>query len=872
MRIRNYARVTALACVAIFAISSRLSPQFLPQTVPQAAQQSGSANANGPELPLQLILVRSREEAVQLLDRLKKGDDFAQLAKERSIDPTGADSGYLGVTVLSSLRLELRNAVDGLGEGQLTPVVPLPSGYAILRVMRQGEIPVKRAPAPTGFGLAATGGIKYVQAVDGFAEAETAITAVPKAAGWNNKPATVCEARMQSLEIVVDGLKERVAAMAVGQDSARAPTEQMNLHLALGQLYAYQGQMSPALEQYLESYRIALASVPGIVLQMEETLGTVYLHKSEMENGAFSAPGDKDLFPMQPQARFAKTADSKKAVEYFLKYLEKKPEELEVRWLLNIAYMTLGQYPAEVPAKYLIPPSAFESKEDIGRFVDVAARAGLKTLSSAGGAIADDFENNGLLDVVTSDASSCGNMHYFHNNGDGTFSDQTEKAGLTGQTGALNILQADYNNDGCIDILALRGGWQFPQRRSLLRNNCDGTFTDVTTASGLGRMITSSQTAVWADINNDGFLDLFAGNENEHAQLFLNRGDGTFQDIAAAAGVAGDGTPFIKGVAAGDFDGDGFVDLYVSNLNGRNFLYRNNRDNTFTDVTISAGVPGPGKGFATWFFDYDNDGLPDIFATSYYASVEETARTYLQLPHNAPGLKLYRNLGNGTFRDVSVETGLDKVFMPMGSNFGDVDNDGYLDIYLGTGTPSYAALAPGVLLRNHDGKYFVDITTSSGTGQLHKGHGVAFADLGNNGQEDIIAEIGGAIPGDSHALRVFRNPGHDNDWITLKLVGTKTNRSAVGARIKVTLESADGGTRSVFRTVGSGGSFGASPLQQHIGLGHAAKIVSIEIIWPGSKSRQIFSDVGKNQFLEIKELEKTYSKLNRTSFQVGGSR
>jgi hypothetical protein len=407
------------------------------------------------------------------------------------------------------------------------------------------------------------------------------------------------------------------------------------------------------------------------------------------------------------------------------------------------------------------------------------------------------------------------------------------------------------------------------QRKSLLRNNCDGTFTDVTARSGLS-VPTSTQAAVWVDINNDGLLDLFVGNETGPAQLFLNNGDGTFKDISHAAGI--DKVAFTKGVAAADYDNDGYADLFVSNLTGPNFLYHNNHDNTFTEVAASAGVQGPAHGFATWFFDYDNDGWPDLFVTSYFVSVDETARTYLGLPHNATTLKLYRNMKDGTFKDVTAEVGLDKVFMPMGANFGDIDNDGFLDIYLGTGNPSYGSLVPNVLLRNHDGKYFVDVTASSGTGDLHKGHAVAFADLENNGNEDIVAEMGGATPGDSHAMRVFENPGHGNDWISLKLVGTKSNRSAIGARIKVTVENKGQGMRSIYRTVGSGGSFGASPLQQHIGLGKNARIAELEIWWPTSNTRQHFANVDKNQFLEIKEFATDYAKLDRPIVRLGGVR
>jgi hypothetical protein len=286
----------------------------------------------------------------------------------------------------------------------------------------------------------------------------------------------------------------------------------------------------------------------------------------------------------------------------------------------------------------------------------------------------------------------------------------------------------------------------------------------------------------------------------------------------------------------------------------------------------AAGVPGPGRGFATWFFDYDNDGWSDLFATSYFTSVDESVRTYLNLPPNATGLKLYKNRGDGSFRDVTTEVGLDKVFMPMGANFGDIDNDGFLDIYLGTGNPSYASLLPNVLLRNKDGKSFVDVTASSGTGELHKGHGIAFADLDNDGDEEIIAEIGGATPGDSHPLRLFENPGHGNDWIGLRLVGVKTNRGAIGARIKLTVENEGRGTRSIYRSVGSGGSFGASPLEQHIGLGKSARILDLEIWWPASNTRQRVMGLAKNQSVEITELTRNYPRLERRPIRLGGAR
>jgi hypothetical protein len=204
----------------------------------------------------------------------------------------------------------------------------------------------------------------------------------------------------------------------------------------------------------------------------------------------------------------------------------------------------------------------------------------------------------------------------------------------------------------------------------------------------------------------------------------------------------------------------------------------------------------------------------------------------------------------------------------MGANFGDIDNDGFLDIYLGTGNPTYGSLVPNVLLHNKDGKFFTDVTASSGTGELHKGHAVAFADMGNNGHEDLLEEVGGAVPGDRHVFRLFKNPRGDNDWITVHLVGVKSNRSAIGARIKVTVQDGDQAPRTIYRTVGSGGSFGASPLQQHIGLGKSARILDLEVWWPASQTRQNFAGVNKNQFIEIKEFEKSYTVLQRHSFQL----
>jgi tetratricopeptide (TPR) repeat protein len=833
-----------------------------------ANQLKAQTNDATRPVDVEIIVTATMAEAETVLKQLSTGTDFAVLAKEKSIDATASDGGYMGKLDPTQLRGELRDALKGHEVGQLTDVVHLPSGFAIMKIL-------PAAPATADFNpkrissLLSTGAIRFGPFISGLGEADAAFQDYPKPDGWGSDLQKACSLRRDSLADVKDKV-ERYLAWNDTNNDRKGTAELIEAYSDLADINGYSGEMEKSVAEWKSAYQLAVSAEPGLVPNLLESIGVSYLHLSEMENGIYRDSRDLDIFPpLHPGESYERKDESNQAVEYFQKYLDQKPDDLEVRWLLNLAYMTLGEYPSGVPPAYLIPEKDFHSKESIGRFVDVAPAAGLNVFRMAGGVIVDDFDNDGLLDVVVSSMGYCDPIRFFHNNGDGTFSDRTEQAGLADQLGGLNIVQADYNNDGCMDILVLRGGWEFPQRKSLLRNNCDGTFTDVTEASGLGGSVTATQAAAWADIDNDGYLDLFIANEKSPSQLFHNKGDGTFEEIGKAAGI--DQTAFSKGVAAADYDHDGFVDFYVTNQNGVNFLYHNNGNKTFTEVGKQAGVQAPSYSFATWFFDYDNDGWPDLFVDSYLAIIDESVKTYLGLPHNAETLKLYRNKHDGTFEDVTAQVGLDKVFMPMGANFGDVDNDGFLDIYLGLGSPTFTATLPHVLLRNKEGKSFVDITESSGTGELHKGHGIAFADLSRQGREDIVAEIGGAVPGDMHAMRVFENPGNDNDWVNVRLVGVKSNRSAVGAEIKVTVQDGNAAPRIICRTVGQTSSFGANPMEQNIGLGHGAHSITLDVWWPATRTRQHFTGIKKNQYLEIKEFATSYTRLIRRPFRLGRS-
>ncbi|MFQ5463123.1 MAG: FG-GAP-like repeat-containing protein [Phycisphaerae bacterium] len=591
----------------------------------------------------------------------------------------------------------------------------------------------------------------------------------------------------------------------------------------------------------------------------------VYLRQAEVRNCIQRHNQDCCIFPLAGGGVHQEKMPAARAAENYLRYLSAVPDDLGARLLYNIAAMALGDYPDRVIPELLIPPTAFASDYDIKRFADIAPGLGVDTFNLCGGAIVDDFDGDGLLDIVSSTYDPGGRLNFFHNDGEGGFEDRSDASHAADQLGGLNCNSADYDNDGDLDILIVRGAWMYDAgkiRNSLLANDGHGRFTDVTVSAGLAFPAYPTQAAAWADFDNDGDLDLFVGNESRVAfepgaqgfpcHLLVNQGDGTFVDRARAAGVTND--RYCKGVAAGDYDNDGDVDLYVSN-NGPNRLYRNEGNLVFTDVTEATHTAEPaGRSFASWFFDYDNDGWLDLFVGAFDGSISDVAADFLNLPFAAHVPRLYHNNHDGTFTDVAKESGLNHVYLPMGANFGDLDNDGFLDIYLSTGDPSYETLTPNVMLRNDGGKRFQDVTRSGGFGHLQKGHGVAFADIDQDGDQDIFNQLGGFFPGDKFQNALYENPGHGNHFLILELIGTRTNRMAFGARIKVTVDGPDG-SHAIHRAIGSVSSFGGSPHRQEIGLGDAARVASVEVFWPVSGTTQRFADVSLDSYFRITEGE-----------------
>jgi len=286
----------------------------------------------------------------------------------------------------------------------------------------------------------------------------------------------------------------------------------------------------------------------------------------------------------------------------------------------------------------------------------------------------------------------------------------------------------------------------------------------------------------------------------------------------------------------------------------------------FEDVTERAGLGDVRVStFPTWFWDYDNDGWQDIFVCGYEfeKSIAYSAGTEaLGIPNKAGKMYLYHNNHDGTFSNVSEEAGLNKSVFAMGSNFGDIDNDGYLDMYLGTGNPDYKSLVPNRLFRNMGNGKFADVTVSSRVGNLQKGHGVAITDLDNDGDNDIFIEVGGAYIGDSYNNSLYLNPGqNDNRWINIQLEGSETNRSAIGTRLKVTFRE-KGIKRVLYREVNSGGSFGSSALRREIGIGQSNLIDEVEITWAKTGKKQVLRNLRPNQFIKIKEGSNAIAKVN----------
>ena len=613
------------------------------------------------------------------------------------------------------------------------------------------------------------------------------------------------------------------------------------------------------------------------LLPIIDLLAISYLRLGEVNNCQNNHNSYSCILPLKDEAFHIDVNGSTKAIEIYTQIYEKFPND-NYKWLLNLAHMSIGEHPNNVPERYRInyPNWNIEQKK-IKAFKEVSLKLGIAQDGLSGGVSVDDFNNDGLLDIFITSYGMSDQSKLYTNTSNG-FIDTTEEAGLTGIVSGLNCIHADYDNDGNIDIFVLRGAWLGDggnHPNSLLKNNGDGTFTDVTKSAGL-LSFHPTQTASWADVNNDGYLDLFIGNESKEKQshpceLYINQKDGSFIEKSSEYNLSSiEG--FIKGVVFGDINNDKWPDLYISVMGGNNLLFKNNFGK-FENISKTAGVQGPNFSFPTWFWDVNNDGFNDILVASYDTrNLQNVAGDFVKELQGEKVLsdksKLYINNGDETFSEQSNAFNIDKSFYAMGSNFGDLDNDGWLDFYIGTGSPEFTSVVPNRMFRNVDGISFEEVTSAGGFGHIQKGHGVSFADLDNDGDQDIYAVLGGAYEGDNYTNVCFENPTFENNWVILNLEGVQSNRSAIGTKLKLDLDNG----RTIFYTINTGGSFGANSLQAEIGLGQSKMIQTLTIIWPSSDT-QIFNSVAVNKKHKLSEgqnklIEVPYEKVQLLSKEL----
>ena len=517
----------------------------------------------------------------------------------------------------------------------------------------------------------------------------------------------------------------------------------------------------------------------------------------------------------------------------------------------------------------------------------------LRMFTSGGASVAlADYDNDGLEDIFVTDSDTGQPNHLFHNNGNLTFTDVTQSAGVAGGNDPNSIvsdaLWFDYDNDGWPDLLVVRFGTPL-----LYHNEHNGTFRDVTSTSGLNKF-GNTIAAIAFDYDNDGHLDLLFGNyfqpvnlldlRDPHvlpndldnavngggATLWHNNGDGSFTDVTERAGL-GKHTGWTLDVGHGDFNNDGLQDIYLACDYGTDRLFLNNGDGTFRDVTEKSIGFDTKKGMNVEVGDYDNDGWLDIYVTNI---TDEYMKECNMLWHNN---------GDGTFTDVSKETGTCDTLWGWGAKFGDFDNDGWLDLFVADGLRSAGPenyipvllnmiTTPGVdftdvnnwpaignmtwsgyqkkkLFRNLGTQVFKEISAEAGVDNALDGRGVALADFDNDGRLDIYE-----TNADQPSFLYHNQTEETGNWVELKLIGTKSNRDAIGARVKL-----QAGDQRLIREVDGGNGYsGQSSTRVHFGIGHATKIDALEIHWPSGHVDKV--NVPVNKITYVKEGEGVIAK------------
>jgi len=532
------------------------------------------------------------------------------------------------------------------------------------------------------------------------------------------------------------------------------------------------------------------------------------------------------------------------AIEAYQRSIDILPSGSPLRsvrlWNLRLAYFALHkEYPGDLPQSHIIDINQIEDKTTTF-FVDFGKQMGVDKIDRGRGAGWGDLDGNGSLDLFTVGINA---PHGLYLRESELFVAAENRSSLDQIIGGWAAAIADYDSDGDLDIYVTRDAWEGPKKNSLYSNNGYADFTDL--ANPLGVLDEDdSFTAAWGDVNSDGWLDLYVANgvtgSGSANKLFLNNDGKVFNERAGNWFVDDKGTSL--GVAMGDYDRDGDLDIYVSNVSGPNKLYRND-GHSYTDVTKNAGVENPLNGsYIPLFFDSDSDGDLDLFvsAMSYYEDVVESIKSSGETYRNPA--RLYRNDGNDVFFQRSADAGLARSFGAMGAGFGDLDNDGVADLYLANGGPLMARFEPNALFLRREDKY-VEVGQQAGVANLGKGHGVAFADVNEDGALDIYLGSGGHYPGDVWANSLYINQSSSNNGIEITLDGTRNNKFAVGANVTV-----HSGKNRRLQRLDAGSGFGSTnSYSLHFGLGTHNKVDSVYISWPTGHSETYYRKPEKHK-------------------------
>lgn len=582
-------------------------------------------------------------------------------------------------------------------------------------------------------------------------------------------------------------------------------------------------------------------------------------------------PHTQELCAM-PLVRFHDRAQSvRTAAKLFEKLLDKYDGNNRLyQWLLNLNYMTAGAFPQEVPPKYLIKSKfidsfygerrkAMEAEYAYLSFTDRAHEFGVDTFNAGKGVAIEDFDRDGYLDIVT--GGNFDLVKFYKNDRGRKFIDRTDAAGLGGIKQPFIITAADYDNDGWVDVFFGRPFGNY----ALYRNLRDGTFKDVTAETGLlgakpADHIAATWVAAWSDVDNDGDLDLFLAQwgfkmplvrglmakPRMDSTLFINEG-GRFANRTREYGLTQtvEDNYFI-GAAFGDYDADGYQDLFLSSpLRNTSVLLRNISGKRFEPTNLIRADQG---GFVAAFLDFNHDGRLDLYWSGFTDAKTSTEQVVFgeHLGEYRSGqTRIFLQSLEGKFTE---RTDLfDMPMSTMGSSFGDINNDGCYDFYLGKGTPESWFILPNLMyVGRTDSTRCADrldnVSMLQGFGTLQKGHGIVFADFDNDGDQDIYSSLGGMWPADKWPNQFFVNQSQlGNTWVGIRLRGRTSNHYGLGAKIKVTGENKNGEEIVRYALMDLHTGFGSSPYLAHVGLMDAVRIKHVEVDWPASGCKQTYA-------------------------------